>query len=413
MMMRSFFLMFLAFAIAGQSKASHKIFNPQIKTLQVIVNNDWISPLPVMRMGQGDVLNISFDELSHTFHRYVYHLEHCEADWTKSEELFESDWLRGFNDNPIEEYQNSINTTVLYTHYKMQIPNDRCGLKMSGNYRLSVYDELNDNECVLTAEFMVTEDIVNVGLSMTTNTDVDLNNSHQQIAMKVNYNNAIRVTNLNEQIYTVLMQNGREQTARYNVRPNLINNVELGWDHRREFIFDAGNEYHKFEILATDHATMGIDHMRWDGNHFNAYPFADTQRRNYLKDEDANGAFYIRNSDNIENDYTTDYVFVHYQLSVPQYSDSQVRVSGQWTTDYNLRNYIMEYDESKNAYFATILQKQGYYNYEYLLYDQEGNCQLAPAEGNFFETENSYQALVYYRGVGERTWRLVGYRQLR
>ena len=366
-----------------------------------------------MRMGQGDVLNVSFDELSHTYHRYVYHLEHCEADWSVSEELFESDWLQGFNDNPIEDYQNSINTNVLYTHYWMQIPNDRCSLKQSGNYRLTVVDELNDNERVLTAEFMVTEDAVNVGLSMTTNTDIDLNSSHQQLSMSLKYNNAIRVTNLDEQIYTVVMQNGHEQTARHNVSPDLINNLGLGWEHRREYIFDAGNEYHKYEILALDHPTMGIERMLWDGHNHHAFPFPTEQRRNYLTDEDANGAFYIRNSDNIENDWTTDYIFVHYQLSVPPYENARLMVGGQWATDDNQQTYLMEYDEEKHAYFATILQKQGYYNYEYLLYDAEGRCRLAPAEGNFYETENSYQALIYYKGTGARTWRLVGYRQLR
>ena len=35
-----------------------------------------------------------------------------------------------------------------------------------------------------------------------------------------------------------------------------------------------------------------------------------------------------------------------------------------------------------------------------------------PSEGNFFQTENRYQAMVYYKGTGERTWRLVGYQQV-
>ena len=88
-----------------------------------------------------------------------------------SDELFESDYIEGFNNNPIEDYQNSINTTVLYTHYKLQIPNEECRLKMSGNYRLTIYDEDNDGQIVLTAEFMVVEPIMSVGLAVTSNTD--------------------------------------------------------------------------------------------------------------------------------------------------------------------------------------------------------------------------------------------------
>ena len=70
------------------------VYSNQVKTLQVIVNQEWLS-LPVMMLGQGDVLNVSFDELSHDYHRYIYRLEHCEADWSPSEGLFESNWLRG------------------------------------------------------------------------------------------------------------------------------------------------------------------------------------------------------------------------------------------------------------------------------------------------------------------------------
>lgn len=130
-------------AISGADAVRQTIHSPHVKTLQAVVNRDWLSP-PVMTLGSDDVLNIAFDELSHEYHRFTYHIEHCEADWSPSTELFESDYLSGFNDNPIEDYQNSINTTVLYTHYSMQLPNDRCRLKMSGNYRLTILDEDGD-----------------------------------------------------------------------------------------------------------------------------------------------------------------------------------------------------------------------------------------------------------------------------
>ena len=111
----------------------HRILAPDFKSLQVIVNDDWLAPLPIMELGSGDVVNISFDQLSHDYHRLVYHLEPCNPDWTPNEGLFESDWLEGFNDRPIEDYENSLNTNVLYTHYRFQLPNADTRLKMSGN----------------------------------------------------------------------------------------------------------------------------------------------------------------------------------------------------------------------------------------------------------------------------------------
>ena len=190
------FLCFLFLSLG--CSAGNRIFVPHVRSLTSVVNGDWLNR-PVMELGSGDQLKIGFDELSHTYHRFVYHLEHCEWDWTPSQGLFESDWLQGFNDNPIEDYRNSINTTVLYTHYQFTIPNDRCRIKMSGNYRLTVYDEDQVDEKVLEVEFYVVEPQVSIGLEVTTNTDVDHNATHQQLSMSINYN-TLRITSLDEQL---------------------------------------------------------------------------------------------------------------------------------------------------------------------------------------------------------------------
>lgn len=390
--------------------ARHQVFSPDVKTLQVVANGQWLSP-PVLRLGSNDVLQIGFDELSHTFHRYVYQLEHCEADWTPSTAIFESDWMEGFNGNTIDDYENSVNTTVLYTHYRLQIPNERCRLKMSGNYKVHVFDEDNGHEEVLCAEFRVVEPIVNVGISASTNTDVDFNQSHQQVSMTMNYG-GLRVSNEQQQIYTVVQQNGREDNQCINPRPTSRQPSCLKWEHCRELVFDAGNEYHKFEVLDVSHPTMGIDRILWDGSHYQAYPYACEQRRSYVYDQDANGAFYVRNSENTENDHTCDYVYVNYaMLRADNYPGYDVVIEGQWTTE-TPRNYVMTYDEAERSYHTRILQKQGYYSYQFLLRDTDGRTRIMPEEGSFFETENRYHAYVYFKGIDERTWRLVGYQEI-
>ncbi len=411
MLNKLFTLLLVLTALQAQGRS--RVYTPEVKTLQVVVNQDWLSP-PVMRLGTADVLHVSFDELSHNYRRYVYHLEHCEADWQPSADIFESDWLVGFNDNTIDDYDNSLNTTVLYTHYSLQIPNDRCRLKMSGNYRLTVYDEQEGSldEPVLTAEFRVVEPLMNVGLSVTTNTDVDFNLSHQQVSMTAVYN-SLQVTHEEEQLWTVVTQNGREDTQVAGTRPTTLQLGKAQWEHCRDLIFDAGNEYHKFEVLDVSHPTLGIDRMRWDGSNYHAFLFANEPRRHYVYDEDANGAFYIRNSDNIENDRTCDYVYVNYKLLTGhEYPDAHIVVDGQWATDDNADTYLMTYDETDRSYNARILQKQGYYSYQYLLLTADGRVRPIPEEGSFFQTENRYQAYVYYKGTGARTWRLVGYQQV-
>lgn len=405
-------LFLLALTMGLTAQARNIIYADNIKSLQTIVNNDFLSPA-VMKLHSDDVLHISFDELSHEYHRFIYKIAHCTPEWSETSGLFESDYLKGFNGNPIEDYENSRGTTVDYTHYTLQIPNEKCRLTRSGNYRLSIYDEENDMEKVMDIEFMIYEDAMKLGMQMSTNTDIDTHKSHQQISLSLNYNQ-IRITNLEEQIFTIVKQNDRDDNACINPQPSFIKGNGLDWNHQRELIFDAGNEYRKYEILAVSHPTFGIDHIDWDGHHYNAFLFTSEPRRNYIYDEDANGAFYIRNSDNFENDITSDYVFVHYKMAMPRLAQGiEMTVDGWWTTDADKDNYRMEYDEEDQAYYLTLMQKQGYYSYQYLERDADGRSSNAACEGNYYQTENSYQAYVYYRETGGRSWRLVAYRQLK
>ena len=105
-------------------------------------------------------------------------------------------------------------------------------------------------------------------------------------------------------------------------------------------------------------------------------------------------------------------MYVHYKLCPARHYDgANLVVSGDWTTGPR-QLYVMDYDETDRSYNATVLQKQGYYSYQYLMEDWDGTTHVVPEEGSFYETENSYQAMVYFRGATDRTWKLVGYRQV-
>lgn len=388
--------------------AGNRILSPQIKSLQAVVNQDFLSPA-VLRMGTDDQLLVSFDELSHDYHRYSYTIERCEADWTTSENIFESDWLEGFNGIIIEDHELSMNTIIPYTHYQLQIPNSQCRFKMSGNYRLHIMDDEQQEE-LACVQFLVTEQRMSLFMEATTNTDIDLNTSHQQLTMTLNYGDLV-VTNPQEQIRMVVCQNERDDNARRNVSPTFVNYNGLKWQHCRQLIFDAGNEYRKYEVLDPSHPTMGIDYIRWDGEQYQVFPFISEPRPHYIYDEDADGAFYIRNSDNRENETISEYLWINYRLKTPRLPYGRMMIQGKWTTE-TPETYVMTYDETSQLYTASILQKQGYYSYQYLWQDDDGRLQVLPSEGNFYQTENRYQAYIYFKGTDDRSWRLVSYRQL-
>lgn len=385
----------------------NEILSERIASLQVVAGDEWLA-MPIITLGQETPVYISFDDLTHEYRRYSYSIEHCEADWTTSKELFDSDYCIGFTSgNTIEDFKQSLNTNQLYTHYTLQIPNNRCQLTMSGNYRVTVYDEYDDDKPVLTACFMIVEPAMGLALNMTTNTDIDINNRYQQVEMKLNYGN-LTVTDPTAQIKTVVLQNGRWDNAVVNPRPQYVMGNGLEWSHNKELIFNGGNEYRKFEMLDVNHTTMGLESVDWDGEKYNAWIWTDEPRYSYTYDESANGAFYIRNSDNIGNDTQSDYLMAHFRLKSPRLSGN-IYLNGTWTNHRFLPQYQMVWDEEQQEYTAALWLKQGYYSYQYLFERQDGTRVPVPSEGNFFQTQNDYQALVYYRGIGERTDRLVAY----
>ena len=393
------------------ANAWHSVKMPNIKSLQVILNDDF-EALPVLQLKGPDVMHISFDELSHNYKRFTYHVEPCNPDWTPTEGLFDADWLEGINDQPIDEYDNSINTSVLYTNYAFDFPNEQTNVRISGNYRLHIVDDETQEDAAVV-EFRVLEPITNVGLGVTTNTDIDLNGRYQQVNMTVKLN-GLKVTRIDEELQTFVMQNGREDNMKVNIKPNYITPQAFQWEHNRRLIFDAGNEYHKFEVLDPRHLSMGLADVMWDKetNTWHAVPYPCEQRRSYLYDEDTDGAFLLRNSDNYDAERTSEYVYVHYFLKpLREYSDAHIVLNGRWTTE-PLDNYIMQYDEAEQVYKLTVMQKLGYYNYQLLLMDYDGTTHTLPEEGSFFETENKYQALVYYKATSERAWRLVGFQEI-
>ena len=156
------------------------VLSSNITSLQVTAGNNWLS-MPIINMNDGNPINICFDDLTHDYHRYAYKLQHCEADWSPSEGIIDTDYCDGFVDGDvIDSYAKSVNTNTIYTHYELSIPNERCRLKMSGNYRLAIYDD-NDKDTILYAHFMVVDPAVKITVEVSSNTDIDANATHQQV----------------------------------------------------------------------------------------------------------------------------------------------------------------------------------------------------------------------------------------
>lgn len=400
------FFLLLAWPLMAQQTRS---FSEQIHTVRVVMNDDPLLP-PVAPLGSR--VEISFDDFSHTYTRYIYKVEFCQADWTPVTDLFESDWLEGFNERPIEDYETSFNTTVLYTHYSFAFPNEDVQLKLPGNYRVQVFvDEKDaDDEPVLEACFSLYYPEMKIAAQVSTNTDLDFNQKHQQVSYSVGYGSR-QVVDPQRELKTVVMQNRRWDTAVINLPPNIQTAVGAEWNHRRDLIFDAGSEFHKFEILDVHRNGMNVDHIAWIEGSYHATLFPVSPQRNYTSDEDVNGNYVIRHSGDEDNDIECEYVFVHFLLQTPRLPGGDVYVCGLWTDGFPDPRCKMHYDESQQSYECGLLLKQGYYNYQFRQLEEEKG-RTARTEGDFYQTENEYIILVYHRPQGARYDALVGYQKL-
>lgn len=385
----------------------HIVYSPEIRSVQVVAGTRWME-MPVIRLNGHEPINISFDELSHTYRRFSYSVIHCEADWTPSEGLFSSDYLTGFQDGlTIDDYEQSINTLLNYTHYHLQLPNPQCRFTMSGNYRVDIRDDNSDDEPLLSVFFMVSEESIPVSLSYSSDTDIDVRKNHQQVSLSLDYS-ALRPTDPRQQLKGYVLQNGRWDNARWLPMAPRITQNRLEWQHCRDLIFDAGNEYHKFEILDVHRNSLNVENNVWDGEEWHTILWPDYKRSSYVYDETPKGSFYIRNSDNRENNTTSEYVWVHFILKSPPLQ-LPIYVNGTWTSDLFLPDYEMEYNSEEQQYEAMIPLKYGYYSYQYLCLDGDTPV-IPPTEGSFYETNNIYNALIYYRGNADRADRLVGFK---
>ena len=400
---------------AEQGYAQHiLIHNPHIQTVQVTARDDFEAP-PVITLEEDDWVELSFDELSHDYHQYCYRITHCNADWTPSD-LNEMDYMDGFDENFIEDYEQSDVTTMLYTHYRLALPNDDVQLKLSGNYLVTVYDREDAEHPVLKAGFSILDKKANVMATVSGDTDIDHNKTHQQVSFKVNYK-GYTVRNPQQELKAVVMQNGRTDNAVTNLKPTHISANEAQYVRNRRLIFDAGNEFRRFETVSRRHISMRVDHLQFFDPYYHATLMPDEVRnRNYTYDRDQNGRFLIRNEDTIDDHNTeADYFFVHFNLQPEELlADGHLYLQGGFTYNRFDRQTEMKYNPETDCYECTMLLKQGAYNYQYLFVPKGSRTGTTlPTEGDFFETENEYLILIYHRPFGERYDQLIGMQQVK
>ncbi|MEI6751904.1 MAG: type IX secretion system plug protein domain-containing protein [Paludibacter sp.] len=409
--MKKYLLLILLCVLASANAQIYrtKILNQNIKTLQIGLVGQKFS-LPVIELIGSDVLQISFDEMSHGAHAYSFKVIHCNADWTQSD-LVINQYLTGYSTENITDVTKSLNTTFLYTHYAFQLPNSDMSFKVSGNYVVLIYEDTNIENPIAQACFSIVESRVAVSGKIRGNTDTELNGKLQQLDFEVAFN-GYSVREPASEIKVMVRQNNRLDNQVTELQPTYMSSSSLSFINNKALIFEGGNEFHRFDISSVYAAGEGVAGIQFNKPYYDAYLYDNKIQSThiYSSEMDVNGKFIV-NMQNAQNDDTdADYMWVHFNLPTKQaFFDGQLFLGGEF--NYNQLNDAvrMKYDGKTESYKQTVLLKQGGYNYQYRFVPKgEQKAIVGRVDGSFWQAGNEYTVYVYHRPWGERYDKLVG-----
>ena len=413
-----------------------KTFRKRYLSQSERASNEQVLSRPYLTLRNGAVDNsdtdnmieFSFDELSHEVHQYTVRLRHLNADGTESD-LMSSEYVRGFTRYDISDYALSMNTTVSYTHYRFTIPNEDMTLTASGNYAVEVYEDGDEDAIVLRTLLDVVEPKVQIKADIQANTYIELSGRYQQLDVSVSYPTSNRLAssnaNMGNDYFIVVRQNGRRDNEVYHPQPSYIKTNSLEWVHNKSLIFEGGNEYRHFDIFSTYFAGYNVDRVVYDQGEYHALLEPDALRGQgsryaggmvtdkcgvpYMHEYDNNGQ-YVVHAERILNDVDieAEYMWVHWLLPcTTPWFDGSVYVGGDLFGNQFDADNRMLYDADNQCYYLSSLVKQGGYNYLYFFVHQN-KATLQRVEGSHWQTENEYAIYVYHRPFGSRYDALVG-----
>ncbi len=401
-MVRVLFSIILISILSFSAKAD------RFRTMKVMKEGDFMAA-PSIRLGSDERIILTFDEWSEDYSDLQYRLIHCGPDW-KPSSLLESEYLDGFNIADLDDWAFSSNTFVHFVNYRLELPNENMNPLLSGNYIIQIFDRNAPDETLGEARFSITEQSADIVWGITTQTDRGLNTEWQQLELKV-VPTDVTIDDPYTRLRVDITQNNTPYTTTTLTSPSRVEGKEIVYSHQPELIFNAGNEFRRFESIRTNYNDMHVDSMRFLSRNYHVWLTPDKERasKEYSYDQTQQGRFLVREYNSTDSDLGADYVTVHFELDAPEVINADVYVEGEFT-GYNYdESTRMHYDYDKGAYLLEMPLKQGSYNYRYVAIPRKGLRKPDPSviEGNKHETRNEYRVQVWYRPIGGRYDRLL------
>lgn len=386
-------------------------YDDNIRMVRLFPNNgkpeDAMAP-PIVHIGQTAPLTLVFDEILNDFQQYNAYIVHCNFAWERSP-LTDMEFLSEYNAFPVNNYQYSQSTIVPYTQYTLQLPK----VKRSGNYVVVVYRDTNKSDVVLSRRFMVFEGVADIQMDIRISTDVAQREENHQVEFTVNYNSLASANPYND-FNVVVRQNGRWDNAITTLKPTLIRE-DQGYLEYRHFTlqnnFKATREFRFFDLRPLSYNGRNVSRIEKNDQEIRAMLSKDASRfrEPYSRIRDLDGNFFVGSLEPNTSDMQVEYVKVMFFLEAEQTESGDVYVVGNFNNWQRTPQNRLSYDELSGMYTTSLLLKQGFYNYMYLV---NGEADPYLMEGYNFQAENEYEVFVYFKTPGSFIDRLVGYQSI-
>lgn len=361
---------------------------------------------PVIQLGGNIPLVLLFDDLAYDPDMYSVKIIHCNMDWTPSD-LKEPEYLDAYNEFNVTSYDYSIDTRIPYIHYRFTIP----PVKKSGNYAVMVYRGRDQNQPIITRRFMVFQNMINLAARVVPPSQTEMRRQVQQINVNINYKGRELFDPINN-LRVVIRQNQRWDNVKVLKKPTMLREdtkmLEYNlFDGSNAFI--AGNEFRFVDLRFMRARGVNVSAIRVEEDAVFAEGGLDKLRPSgvYSQYLDLNGQYAVMNLERQNYELESEYVIMTFSLDAQGINDTPYLIGAlsEWGFSPDAK---MTLNKKRNAYETTLILKQGWYDYQFAFKGQEG-WDMLPIEGSYFETENEYEVLVYYRDMGSRYDELISY----
>lgn len=414
--MHTYFQFILALLMFGQATAQRlpdHVYNPDIRTVKLFQQNNQ-QGIALLALNSGDQLELHFDDMCGYVKNYYYTYQLCNADWSPANDVNIFDYIKGFTQNRLSQYRVSAVTISKYVHYQALLPERNCLPAKSGNYLLKVFLDGDTSKLAFTKRLMVVDTKVVIGGVVQQPFDSEYLRTHQKVQFSVNTQQLNILSP--QQVKAVVMQNNRWDDAVKGIQPSFIRGNVYEYNGERDCVFPAGKEYRWADLRSFRFLSDRVERIDKNLRPNEVFIKTDIERNDlrYIYFRDRNGWDEIATTESVNPWWQSDYANVHFTFAPNNnqpFAGKELYLLGEMTGNQIGDTSRMYYDAEKGVYTKSLLLKQGYYSYTYVTKNLKNTSAKADAtltDGNFWETENEYTILFYYRSFSSRHDELVG-----